>query len=206
MKTIGQIIKDARLKKGYPLQYLENETKIKSTFIGWIEEQKWEKLPSFPTVLGFVKSISDVLEIDENMATAVLKRDYPPRKLTIAPKPDVASKFSWNPKLTFIVAIAFVTLAAAAYLGFQYYRFISPPTLKVDSPTEGQVVSDGSVMVFGTTDSGAKVTVDNQPVIIDDSGHFSVDISVSSDTKEVTIIATNRSGKATTISRTIKVQ
>ena len=90
-------------------------------------------------------------------------------------------------------------------MGFQYYRFISPPRLTVESPKENQVVAGRDVLVFGSTDADAKVTVNNQAVIVGDDGKFSTDIQVVSETHEVDVVAVSRSGKMTTVQRTIVV-
>jgi hypothetical protein len=206
MKTFGQIIGDARAKKRLSYKRLEEITKIKAVFIEAIEKEKWQALPPFPIVLGFVKSISSPLGIDDKMAVAVLKRDYPPKRLNINPKPDMAARFSWSPKLTFAIGIGIVVIAILGYLAFQYSRFISPPGLTVDSPKDGQVVNGNSVTVFGTTDSDAKITVNNQSVIVDQDGKFSVSIGVVLTTKEIVVDAISRSGKERVISREITVE
>ena len=197
---------DARARKRLSLKKLEEITKIKSVFIEAIEKERWQALPAFPTVLGFVKSISAPLGLNEKMTIAVLKRDYPPRKLNINPKPDAVSRFSWSPKLTFAVGIVLVVIAILGYLGFQYTRFLSPPDLTIDSPKENQIVTGSSVLVFGSTDSDAKITVDDQPVLVDQDGKFSVSIGVSNTTKEIVIDAISRSGKERVISRKITVE
>ena len=78
--------------------------------------------------------------------------------------------------------------------------------MSVDSPKENQIVTGDSLTVFGSTDTDAKIVVNNQPVLVSDDGKFSVSLSVVKDTKEVTVIASSRSGKVTEIRRTIKVQ
>ncbi|HKB88209.1 MAG TPA: helix-turn-helix domain-containing protein [Patescibacteria group bacterium] len=206
MNTIGQIIKSARVTKSYSQIHVEGMTKIKSNFIDSIEKENWDELPPFPTVLGFVKSISMALEVDPKLAVAVLKRDYPPKKLSIVPKPDVSRKFVWSPKLTFVLGVSLVLISLFGYLGFQYVRFTSPPSLTVESPKENQTVSGSSVVVFGTTDSDAKIVINNQPITVNDDGKFSYTIEVTKETKEVTIVASSRSGKVTIISRKIKVE
>lgn len=206
MQTIGQIIGNARKDKNYSFQRLEEITKIKTSFIEAIENEKWEELPPFSTVLGFVKSISSALNLDEKMSVAILKRDYPPKKLNINPKPDISSKPAWNPKLTFILGISVVALAVIGYLGFQYKKFTSPPRVSLESPVNGQIVKGDSVLVFGSTDSDVKIMVDNQPVIVDENGKFSTDIGVSPDTTEIVVVAQSRSGKTTTISRRIQTE
>lgn len=206
MNTIGQIIKSARVKKKLSFRKLEEATKIKASFIKSIEEEKWNALPTFTTILGFVKSISTVLGIDEHMAIAVLKRDYPPKKLNINPKPDAFPRFTWSPKLTFAIGTIVVILIVLGYIGFQYAKFISPPDLSVDSPKENQIVDGNSVLVFGSTDADVKITVNNQPVLVDTEGKFSVSLGVTEATKEINIIATSRSGKEREILRKITVQ
>jgi len=206
MNTIGQIIKYARVKKKLSFKKLEEITKIKAVFIKSIEEEKWNTLPTFPTVLGFVKSISSPLGINEKMVIAVLKRDYPPKKTNISPKPDLLSRFSWNPKFTFAIGIITVILVVLGYLGYQYAKFVSPPGLTVESPKQNQIVSGKTIPVFGSTDSDVKITVNNQPVLVDTDGKFSVNLEVGSNTKEILIVARSRSGKERIISRKITVQ
>lgn len=206
MKSIGQIIGGARKDKNYSFQKLEEITKIKSSFIEAIEDERWQDLPPFPTVLGFVKSISSALGMDDKVTVAVLKRDYPPKKLNINPKPDISDKPSWNPKLTFVLGVSAVVLIILGYLGFQYKQFTAPPKISIESPVDGQIVHGDSVLVFGSTDVDAKITVDNQPVLVDDDGKFSTDIGVSPDTKEIVIKAVARSGKESIVTRQIVVQ
>ncbi|EKE13503.1 MAG: hypothetical protein ACD_13C00014G0008 [uncultured bacterium] len=206
MKTIGQILGNARTNKRYSYQKLEEITKIKSSFIVAIENENWQTLPGFATVLGFVKSISATLDVDEKMAVAVLKRDYPPKKISINPNPDISSKPSWNPKLTFILGVGLVILIILGYLTFQYVKFISPPGIEVVSPIEGQAVDGDFVLVFGSTETDVKITVDNQPVLVDKDGKFSTNIEISPNTTKIVIKAISRSGKETVIERKIEVQ
>jgi hypothetical protein len=92
------------------------------------------------------------------------------------------------------------------YLGFQYFKFISPPTLIIESPVEGQIVKSKTVTVFGVTDNDVQLLINNQPVLVSGDGKFTVDIEVSENTKEILIIGTSRSGKVTTVHRKIEVK
>lgn len=206
MKTIGQIIGDARSEKKLSFDELGDMTKIKSSFIEALEKEDWNSLPPFPTVLGFAKSLASVLGLEEKTVVAVLKRDYPPKKLSINPKPDISDKKSFGPRIAFYLGVGMVTLLILGYLTFTYVNFISPPKINVISPIEGQSISSNTVLVFGSTDNDAKVTVNNEPVLLDEEGKFSVNIEISKDTSEINIKATSRSGKETTIIRKIKVQ
>jgi len=206
MKTVGELIKDARENKELSVQKLEEITKIKSAFIIAIEKEKWKDLPTLPIVLGFVKNLCHTLDINENLAVAVLKRDYSLKPLNINPKPELSTKFSWDPKLTFIVGICIATIAIMSYLIFQYINFISPPKLRLESPKDNQIVVGKTVLVFGTTDKDVKLFVSNQPVLVDEDGKFLVNIGVIPETKEIIVKAISRSGKESVVSRKIVVQ
>lgn len=206
MKTIGEILKEARKKKGFSFREVEAGTKIKKDFILAIENERWEKLPDYPVVLGFVKNIGDFLDVDPKKAAAFLRRDYPPKNLPVNPKPDVSKQFVWSPKLTFLVGIIVVFLAIGGYLGFQYYHFISPPEVSISVPKENQKITKNSLTVVGKTDSDATVEINNQPVIVDDNGDFTAELDISENTKEIVVKAVSRSGKETVVQRKIDVQ
>lgn len=206
MRTIGDILKSARIKKRYSLKKVERETKIKKEFVDAIERGDWAALPELPVVSGFVKNLASFLEVDVKTAYATLKRDCPPQRLLINPKPDVGGKFTWTPKYTFLVGILIIVLALFGYLGFQFIKFNSPPALEVTKPPESFVATSNKVDVSGKTDSDAVVKINNQLVLVDDDGTFDGEIEVFEGTKEITIIATSRSGKQTKIIRDIIVK
>lgn len=205
MKTIGKYIKDARAKKRYSKSRVEEITKIKGDFVDAIEAENWSKLPDFPVVLGFVKSIAKVVGADEKHAIALLRRDYPPNKeLRVNPKPDVSDKFRWSPRLTFVAGVVVVLLFTLGYLGYEYYRFVSPPVLSVEVPKENQEIDKSPVTISGSTSSDATIKVNNQPVLVDDNGHFTTQIEINQDTNEIVVEAISRSGKETTVHRNIE--
>ena len=206
MRTIGSLIKEARVRKKYSLERLESLTKIKKDFIAALEKQDWAKLPDFPVLSGFVKNISKALGLEEGSTVAILKRDYPPKSLSINPKPDVSDRFIWSPRLTFLVGIGVVLVAVISYLLVAYIQFLSPPSLEVFEPRPEQVVTQSPIKVSGKTTTDAVVLVNNQPFIVSDEGIFEGEIEVFEGTEEIIVKATSRSGKKTLVSRKIKVE
>jgi cytoskeletal protein RodZ len=204
MKTIGKFLKDARAKKKYSKARVAKATKIKVSFIEAIEKENWEALPEFPVVLGFVKSIAGVLKVDKNQAVALLRRDYPPRVLPINPKPDVSSKFTWSPRLTFLTGLGLILVVIFGYLTIQYFHFVSPPKLTVESPKEGQVINKRNVSVSGKVDPEATLKINNQPVLVGEDGTFKAEIEIYGGTEEIVVKAVSRSGKETVVRRKIK--
>ena len=203
MITIGEYLKEARLKKKYSIAHLEGITKIKRDFLEAIENQNWDILPVFSVVSGFVKSIAKALDLNEDQAAAFLRRDYPPKAIRINPKPDVSDRFFWTPKLTFIAGVFLILALILGYLGYEYVNFISPPKLEITDPREGQELTRELYTVGGKVSPGSTVKVNNQMATVDDAGNYESQIEVTGDLKEITVVATSRSGKVTTIHRTI---
>jgi len=204
MKTIGEHLKEKRISKRYSYKKVEKGTRIKEEFIKSLEEEEWEELPDYPVVLGFVKSLAAFLELDPEREAAILRRDYPPKSLPVNPKPDVVKRFSWSPRLTFIVGVAISLAVIFSYLGYQYISFIRPPLLEVISPEDGMRMSEMIVKVEGRTDNDATVVINNQPIIVNDGGEFMIDLAITKDTKEIVVVAKSRSGKESTIRRKIE--
>ncbi|OGM14174.1 hypothetical protein A3D84_03695 [Candidatus Woesebacteria bacterium RIFCSPHIGHO2_02_FULL_42_20] len=206
MRTIGQVLKDARIIKGLDLASLAKTTKIKTTFLVSIEKENWNKLPEYPVVVGFVKTLGKFLEVGEGQAVALLRRDYPPKVLSVNPKPDVENKFIWNPKKSFLTGILVVFVFVAGYLLFQYTRFANPPVLRITDPIENFVTSGATITVSGVTNPTSAVRVNNQPVIVGDDGQFETQLDVLPGEFKITIRSVSRSGKETVVERVIKVE
>jgi len=204
MKTVGETLKEARVKKRYSKKKIAKITKIKEEFVEAIEGQNWDKLPEFAVVQGFVKSIAHALGLADKQAVALLRRDYPPKEVSVNPKPDVGEKFRWSPKTTFLLGVGMIILFVLSYLGFEYFKFISPPRLEVIKPEENMQVENDVVNVEGKTDADATIKINNQPVIVEEDGTFSAEIEISQNTEEIVVIAVSRSGKETYVRRNIE--
>jgi cytoskeletal protein RodZ len=205
MKSIGILVKEVRTKKKLSKESLETKTKIKVEYIDALEKEDWSRLPEYPVVVGFVKNIAATLSIDDSLAVALLRRDYPPKSLTVNPKPDVGRQFTWGPRLTFITAVGVLLFCIFIYLISQYIHFVRPPELVIETPQENQLVSDRKFIVKGKTDPEATITVNNQPTLVEENGKFTAEIEIAENTNEIIIDAKSRAGKETILSRKIKV-
>ena len=205
MRTVGLYLKEARLKKKLSLKQMEKETKIKKDFINSIEKGEWSSLPEYFVTLGFVKTLAKYLNVSEENATAIFRRDYPTdaRNLFVNPKPDLKVRSFMNPKVFMVVASVFIGILFLGYLAYQYYLYISPPKLVVFSPTENQEVYENELSVIGKTQDDATLKVNNQQVLVTESGDFVDKIEVDENTKQVVFIARSRYGKETVVIRKI---
>lgn len=81
-----------------------------------------------------------------------------------------------------------------------------PPVVQVDSLAEGVVVRDPQVQVYGKTEPGVKLAVNEQPVIVDSSGTFAAPITLAAGRNTLTIRAEDLAGNVATLERTVSFE
>jgi len=204
MKTIGQYLRSSRKKKGISIGNLSDVTKIKESFLAALEKEKWQELPEFSVISGFVKSIAGELGASRDQASALLRRDYPPKMVVSQPKAEIRREFRISPQLTFFIGVGAVIVVIAVYLVAQYISFVRPPALVVAVPAENQVVLTRGLIVSGKTDPNTTVIVNTQPALVEEDGDFTTTIEINDNTNTVEVVATSRAGKETRVRRTIR--
>lgn len=84
-----------------------------------------------------------------------------------------------------------------------------PPTLSISAPVEGFITNKSTVTVKGTTDDATSkpvtVTVNGAPILVTPSGTFSNDVTLKEGSNTITIVAKDKAGKTTTVTRTVKL-
>lgn len=82
-----------------------------------------------------------------------------------------------------------------------------PPTLSVTAPAEGLITNKSTVTVTGKTDDATSktvtVTVNGTAVTVGTDGAFSKDVTLVNGSNTITIIAKDKAGKTTTVTRTV---
>lgn len=208
MKTVGEILRDARIAKQLKLTDIEQGTKIRLKFLEAIEADNFKIMPSLSYAKGFVKNYSEFLGLDSNTTLAFFRRqttDVP--KSSLLPKgmeePLNRSALQLTPGKFVGLIIAVFILLFLAYLGFQYRSLQQPPLLFIDSPADQAVVTEKRMEVFGKTDPDATVTINGVSVIVRGDGQFFDQIALDAGVNKLTIIATSRLGKTTTAVREV---
>ncbi len=71
-----------------------------------------------------------------------------------------------------------------------------PPSLDVSTPSDNSTVNTDSVQVQGTTDSETLVKVNDLPVVVDATGHFTTSVSLNQGQNQITIVAEDDAGNS----------
>lgn len=211
MRTVGQVLKEARESKLYTLEDVEKHTKIRKELLEALESSNFDKLPPTTFIQGFIKNYGKFLGLDPNKLLAIFRRDFesrkhPPVVLESFSKPLKQKKFNLTPGKMLAAGVAIIVLGFFAYLWVEYRQFVGAPPLEVVRPTDQATVDIPAITVEGKTDSEVRVTVNNQQVSVDKNGHFQEEVKLSSSTNIITVVATSKFGQAVKVERTVFVK
>jgi cytoskeletal protein RodZ len=211
MRTVGQILKQAREEKMYSLEDVERNTKIRKEMLVALEEDNYSKLPPLTFIQGFIKNYGKFLGLDAEKLLAVFRRDYeaskhPPQVLESFSKPIKHKAFSITPQRVLVLAVGLIILGFFAYLWFEYRQYVGAPDLQVSKPQDQQTVEIPSILVEGTTDAEAKVMVNDQEIGVENDGKFSEEVKLSQSTNRIIITATSRFGQTSRVERMVFVK
>lgn len=122
MKTVGEILKETRTKKGIDFGQIEKATKIRKKYLQALEENKYAKIGPATTVKGFIKNYGKYLGLESPSLLAIFRRDYAEDKkgqvvLKGMAEPLNKPLLAWTPQRTFVAVIIFVFLFLGLFLG-----------------------------------------------------------------------------------------
>lgn len=210
MQTVGEILKKQRQQKNITLEEINQKTRISVNYLKAIEENNFRHLPAATFTKGFLKNYALAVGLNPQTVLAIFRRDYDqdergriiPRGLTEPVKGPKIKLF--NPTTTVLAISGIFGLLIAIFFAHQIYLYLSAPSLQITAPpANAQVITPFEVR--GTTTSQAQVTVNNKPIIVDESGNFKSTISLSEGQHLLIFKSTNRSGKSTTLQHPITI-
>lgn len=208
MRTVGQMLREKRLAKGYTLEKVEQATKIRRKFLEAIEIDDYKVLPSSAYAKGFIKNYGDMLGLNSTDLLAFFRRQtIEGQKTSPFPKqvtdPMHRSLFELTPSkfVAFLVLGLFGMLVL--YFGLQYRKLSQPPILVVEKPRDASEVKGRRTEVEGVTDGDATVTVNGVTVIVRSDGKFFEQVSIDAGVNIIEVVATSRYGKTVSVERKV---
>lgn len=200
MKTVGEILRNERLKKKLALSEVEGATKIKVRFLEALERNDFSKIADATIVKGFIKNYAEYLGLSSRDLLAIFRRDFiEDKKGQILPRgvyePLYQPKFSWTPKMTVAASLIALFLILAIYLSFQLFGFLGAPSLEIYSPKNKESVKETEINIQGKTNPDATVSVNGEIILVLTDGSFEKTVTLSAGENKFLIEAVSRRGK-----------
>jgi len=179
--TLGEKMKKLRSDFRMSLSEVSKATRIQIKYLEYLEEGQYEKLPADVYVRGFLRSYARYLNIDEQVFVKLYERECNIQtnlgrdvaRKTFHVKNLHISSFSVTPRSVMVACIFLVVL----------------------SPTNGMTIDASEIRVEGKTDKGARVSINNQSVFVENDGTFADQLVLQPGLNTVTVVAINRFDK-----------
>ncbi len=207
MKRVGQVLKEARLKKNLTLEDVERETKIRKSVLINLEEGHYHLLPPPTFVKGLIKNYGDFLQLPTSHLLALFRREFDQKVANFNPPKMKTLRFlnlRLTPNFTLLSLGVVVFISLLIYLFFQYISLAAAPTLDIIAPDDMARVAAEAVEVRGQTDPENTVAVNQDLVSVDSDGNFSSTIRLNEGLNTIEIVATNKFGKSKKIIRRVQ--
>lgn len=208
--TLGERLRSVRQETGRSIDDLAKDTAIQAKYLTAIEDGEYRLLPGPVYAQNFVKTYATALGVDVAIVMELFEREYSiitsgrvERRL---PPTRVSTEHHWLRRHGRFVIAGAVVAIVLVYFGVQVVRLISPPLLVITQPATDISTTKLHLTIMGDTDPTATVTMNNQPVDIDEHGHFAVPIDLSIGLNTLTITAVKKRSHSTVVTRQILVE
>ena len=126
MRTVGEILKNARLEKKLTLEKIAEQTKIRKEYLSALEEDCYQDLPPAAYAQGFIKNYSQFLGLKTQPLLAIFRRDYKEKSKPVF-RSSHSKEFHWTPRLSMISFLVLSLLLFFGYLFWQYRLLLKSP-------------------------------------------------------------------------------
>lgn len=198
MKTLGQVLRENREKRRFTPEHIAKKTTVPLSFIHLIEEEQYQELPALPLSQGYVLLIAGELEISEETALALFRRDVSSR-LQPDDQPKKAPSRAFRTSLITPRLLSFLALGTTCLLGifvviWQWRSLSQPPSLEITTPKPYEQRTS-PVTITGKTHPENSVTINTEVISLDPEGNFSTQLPLPPGERTLVIQATDNRGR-----------
>lgn len=208
-RQTGDIIRTLREEQRWSRKELAEFSGVDERHIISLEEKKLHLLPSRTYAVNFVRAIANTFNVNAEKLIADFEKEYnryPFKQHILPPSAMRTEGGALHPRTLRAAIIIGIVLLGIVYLFIEISGIISPPELQIFSPQDNIEISEPYVLITGTTQKGASVTVNNEPIDVDESGNFSAEIDLTPGVNVLKITTTHKFGRQRTVERNIFVQ
>lgn len=206
---LSEQLQTARLKFKKSLPEISDTTHIPFKYLTALESGHYQDLPlAIAHRTAYVKQYALAVNLDPKTCLKQFTRENGFGGTSTA-HPHVTVRLFPFASLSILMrnlSLGLSILLFIGYLGWQVRGVLEPPKLIVFAPFEGDTSNDQSIMVQGKTDPETHLTINGQDLIATEEGNFETKIDASVGLNTITISATKKHGKTTTITRHVVVR
>ncbi len=201
MVTVGELLKNERLKKNLTLKQVEKSLRVREKFLLALEENNWETFSSKIYITGLITNYSRLLGLNTQKMLIFFRRDYE-KKDDLKFKKRTSSQYLASPtKRIATSGVVLIVLVFLLYFSYQLTQFLAPPKVIWLSPQKTTFRSGEKITIKGKTDKDAAITIFGDRIYQTKEGIFTYDFPLKKGTNELTIEVVGANGKKTNLKK-----
>ena len=213
--TLGEVLASRRNSYTISINQVERAIKISKDYLLWLEKGEYSLLPGEVYVKNFIKAYGSYLGLDIQELLELYKRErdvysnthYRRRHIIRRPIKFLTQlSFLSTPKIARNTIIAIAVFVFLLYLGIKVEAIMRPPELLVANPAQDILTDAKFLDVKGTTLPGSQVTINGEPVSVNEDGSFLEKINLSEGINEIRIHAKRDHSKENIVVRRVVVK
>lgn len=209
--TLGEKLRKLRTDFRMSLSDVSKATRIQVKYLESLESGMYEKLPADVYVRGFLRSYARHLNVDERALVKLYEQEQNIQE-NIGREERTAKRVSAFTPLSFVITsrtlvlgvIFLLVFGAFFYLYLEFQSFAAEPQLTMFEPKSGSVIEAEEAIVQGKTDKGARVTINDQSVFVDNEGLFSDRLLVRPGMNTIVVRTVNRFNKEKSLTLSVE--
>lgn len=209
-QTVGEVLREARLNRNASVGEAARNTGIRPEYLTALEDNAFERLPAGVYGRRFIEEYARFLGLRPRALGEQYEAQNRPESrgsdTLFGTKRIRTRDLILLPRWVRAAILVLIITGSLLYLGIRIQHSIAPPPLTVSWPPETFVTERTRVTVQGETIPETTVFVNGQPVVTDDAGRFSRDVTMVAGVNTVTVRAQKRYGRDAEVVRKILVK
>jgi len=212
---VNEVLRLTRHERGEQVADISRRINVSTEYLLALEGGCYQHLPGFVYAKSFLRSYARYLRLPVEGLLQSFQQEYAvccatTKTPTVVDSQRLVERIGWakllaTPNMVRTLCIACVALLCVGYLGVKVRGIIQPPVLTVAQPSNNLVTSDIDVVVNGSVDAGAQVTINGQAVVPDQAGVFSEVISLQDGVNTIEVVAQKKHSQVVRVQRNIIV-
>lgn len=209
-EIIAKELKRARLGKKISLLEAAKKLKMNISYLEALEAGDFESLPTGVYRHNFLREYASFLGLSASDLIDLFAQDKA-KKVSHSQEDLFVKKashihyFITIPRLVKNLLIFSASVVCLIYLAICINAIIAPPELVVNSPSSDIITKEKEIVIAGTTDPEAEITINNELVLADSLGEFSKKINLKNGLNTIVIVSHKKYGRKNELVKKILV-
>jgi len=202
-QSLADHLKRTRLEKKSSLVEAADSIGVQIKYLEYFESGEYQKLPGDMYARAWLKLYGEYLDLptDQLLSQYKVEKGISDKLKKVE---EHQKKIAFNPLQLLkplnikTAAVLVIILGAFTYLGWEVKNILTPPLIVISQPENNLRTDQSSIEIQGSTEPEVQLTINNEVVLLDETGSFSQTVNLVSGLNNLYISAKKKHSKANT--------